>query len=226
MLAAAGRSDGRGRTTARRVKTRERLLNAAYRQFCAHGINGASIEAITDDADFSRGAFYSNFASKEELFLALIEREHEARLTDLRERFTDVIAPLGRTAGKPAPEQIEDVIADLLAMQPETRQWCLLNSEFRLLALRDQQVAARFLETKNAFQRQLADLVDTALGSVGLRLTVGSLQLTGMLVDHFESTMQDAILSGVADPEQTARENVMLVLPELMHSLTELREDS
>ncbi|GAB2737344.1 hypothetical protein GCM10027174_08020 [Salinifilum aidingensis] len=220
-----GTSAARTRETARRARTRERLLDAAYRQFCAHGINGTSIEAITDDADFTRGAFYSNFGSKEELFLALVEREHHARLQALREEFHEAIAPLRRAEGKPEPELIEEVIADLLASQPEARQWCLLNTEFRLLAMREPQVAARFLEVKHAFQQQLAELIDTAMASIGLRFSVGAEQLTQILLDQFEATMQDAVLSGADDPERTARATIMRTLPQLVHSLTELRDD-
>ncbi len=214
------------RETARRAKTRERLLDAAYRQFCAHGIHGTSIEAITDDADFTRGAFYSNFASKEELFLALTEREHQARLEGLRSQFTDVTALLGQAEGKPAPETIENAIADILASQPKGRQWCVLDAEFRLLAMRDPHVAGRYLQASQDFRRRLAELVDTAFATVGLRFVIDSLQLTGVLVDQFESAMQEAILSGAEDAEQAARDNVMRLLPQLVHSLTELSEDA
>ncbi|WP_232292673.1 TetR/AcrR family transcriptional regulator [Saccharopolyspora erythraea] len=221
---AAGKAPaGGGRETARRARTRERLLDAAYRQFCEHGINGTSIEAITDDAGFTRGAFYSNFASKEELFLALTERENRARLETLRDRFDEVVAPLGRVAGKPDPELIEGAIADILAVQPDNRQWCLLNSEFKLLAMREPQVAPRFLESVRTFQQELAAMVDTALASVGLRFSVDSGHLTRLLLDHFESAMQEAILAGAEDAERAVRDNVMRTLPSLVHSLTEVR---
>ncbi len=222
---ADGPNSARTRETARRARTRERLLDAAYRQFGAHGINGTSIEAITDDADFTRGAFYSNFDNKEELFLALIEREHHARLQALREEFREAIAPLRRAAGKPGPELIEEVLADLLASQPEARQWCLLNTEFRLLAMRESQVAARFLDVKHAFQQQLAELIDTAMASIGLRFSVETTHLTQILLDQFEAAMQDAVLAGADNPEQSARTALMRTLPQLVHSLTELRED-
>ena len=211
------------RETARRARTRERLLDAAYRQFCEHGINGTAIEAITDDAGFTRGAFYSNFASKEELFLALAERENRLVLENLRERFDEVVAPLGRTGGKPGPEMIEGAIADILAAQPENRQWCLLNSEFKLLAMRDPQVAPRFLENVRTFHRELAAMVDAALASVGLRFVVEAGDLTRLLVDHYESAMQEAILAGADDAERAVRDSVMRTLPSLVHSLTEVR---
>lgn len=220
---ATGASEGGVRATSRRAKTRERLMDAAYRQICEHGINGTSIEAIADDAGFTRGAFYSNFASKEELFLALVARENRLRLESLRDRFDAAVAALGSFGGKPDPELIEEVIADILAVQPENRQWCLLNSEFRLLAMRDQQVAPRFLETSRAFQRELASMVDAALSSVGLRFLIEPLHMTGLLINQFESAMEEAILSGAEDAERAARETVMQILPPLVHSLTELR---
>lgn len=220
---AAGAPEGGARETARRAKTRERLIDAAYRQFCEHGINGTSIEAICDDAGFTRGAFYSNFASKEELFFALADRENRMRLETLRERFDDAVAALGGTGGKPDPARIEGVIADILAVQPENRQWSLLNSEFRLLAMRDPQVAPRFLESSQAFQHELASIVNAALGSVGLRFLIDPLHLTRLLLDQFESAMQEAILSGAQDAEKAARDSIMQTLPPLIHSLTEVR---
>ncbi|GAA0504073.1 hypothetical protein GCM10011581_25580 [Saccharopolyspora subtropica] len=222
--AAAEAPSGGGRETARRARTRERLLDAAYRQFCQHGINGASIEAITDDAGFTRGAFYSNFDSKEELFLALIERENRTRLETLRERFGEAIAPLARVEGKPGPDVLEEVLADIIASQPMDQQWCLLHSEFLLLAMRNPQVAPRFLESARAFHQQLADLLDTALESVGLRFVVDTVDLTQMVVNQAEAAIQEAILSGAEDTDRAARDSIMRILPPLLHSLTELRD--
>ncbi|MFR9728818.1 TetR/AcrR family transcriptional regulator [Saccharopolyspora sp. MS10] len=208
------------RETARRAKTRERLMDAAYRQFCEHGINGTSIEAITDDAGFTRGAFYSNFSSKEELFFALTERENRVRLETLREHFARLIAPLGATGGKPDPHLIEGVIADVLSFQPDNRQWCLINSEFKLLALRDPEVAPRFLESSRRFLEELAAMIDVAVRSVGVRFVIDTVDLTRMLVDQFDSAMQEAILSGAEEADRAVRENVMRTLPLLVHSLT------
>ena len=56
-----------------REKTRQALLDAAARVFVERGFLGSSVEAISAEAGFSRGAFYSNFASKEELFAELLQ---------------------------------------------------------------------------------------------------------------------------------------------------------
>ncbi|MEU6131071.1 helix-turn-helix domain-containing protein [Saccharopolyspora sp. NPDC047091] len=220
LVAPEGHSDAPARETARRARTRERLLDAAYRQFSEHGINGASIEAIADDAGFTRGAFYSNFSSKEELFFELTERENRARLETLREHFAHLVAPLGESGGKPAPAHIEGIIADVMSFQPDIRQWCLVQSEFRLLALRDPEVAPRFLAAAHSFQRELATMIDTAVRAVGVRFRIDTLDLTRLLIDQFDSAMQETILAGDDDPDRSVREKVMRTLPLLVHSLT------
>src|SRR5258706_6443215 len=54
-----------------RLQTRERLLEAATLVFSRRGFDAASVEEIAEEAGYSKGAVYSNFASKEELFLTL-----------------------------------------------------------------------------------------------------------------------------------------------------------
>src|SRR6201992_1868899 len=63
----------RVRTRPTRDDTREKLFEAAARVFEQHGIGSASIETIAAAAGFSRGAFYSNFKSKDELIIAMLE---------------------------------------------------------------------------------------------------------------------------------------------------------
>jgi AcrR family transcriptional regulator len=58
-----------------RARTRERFLAAVGRVLAREGFQGASVEKITAEAGFSRGAFYSNFSSKEELFAELLQQQ-------------------------------------------------------------------------------------------------------------------------------------------------------
>jgi AcrR family transcriptional regulator len=55
------------------ARTREALLDAAGRVFVERGFQGASVEAIAAEAGYTRGAFYSNFRSKEDLFAELLQ---------------------------------------------------------------------------------------------------------------------------------------------------------
>jgi AcrR family transcriptional regulator len=57
----------------KQARTRAALLDAAARVFVERGFQGASVEVIAAEAGFTRGAFYSNFATKEELFAALLQ---------------------------------------------------------------------------------------------------------------------------------------------------------
>ena len=56
-----------------RAVTREKLLASAYEVMAREGYEGASIDRIAEEAGFSKGAFYSNFESKDEIFLELLE---------------------------------------------------------------------------------------------------------------------------------------------------------
>src|SRR6201986_1410179 len=75
----------RVRTRPTRDDTRDKLFEAAARVFEDQGIGGASIEAIAAAAGFTRGAFYSNFASKDELIIAMLENHVEQSIQRMHE---------------------------------------------------------------------------------------------------------------------------------------------
>ena len=57
----------------KQARTRAALLDAAARMFVERGFHGASVEVIAAEAGFTRGAFYSNFSTKEGLFAELLQ---------------------------------------------------------------------------------------------------------------------------------------------------------
>jgi AcrR family transcriptional regulator len=70
-----------GETLTRREKqqrTRKALLEAAAKLFCQRGLEGASVDEVAQAAGYTKGAFYANFKSKEELFLVMLD-EHFAQ---------------------------------------------------------------------------------------------------------------------------------------------------
>jgi AcrR family transcriptional regulator len=77
----------------KQAETRERLLEAAEDVFRRRGFAGSTVEEITETAGFSRGAFYSNFESREELFIELLHRRVYDEFTRMLES-----APRKRTA--------------------------------------------------------------------------------------------------------------------------------
>jgi AcrR family transcriptional regulator len=77
------------------ANTRARLLEAAGKVFARRGLHQASIDDVAEEAGFTKGAFYANFASKEDLFLAMLDQRFVERLEELERA----------TAGDEAPEE-------------------------------------------------------------------------------------------------------------------------
>src|ERR1700683_5291089 len=72
-----------------RARTRELVLESASAIFRRDGFHQASIDEIAEEAGFSRGAVYSSFANKDELFLALHDREAQRRVQLIAERLLE-----------------------------------------------------------------------------------------------------------------------------------------
>lgn len=70
----------------KQAETRRRLLDAAERVFLRRGLQASSVEEITAEAGFTRGAFYSNFASKDELFVELLHTRIYDRYAEMAEQ--------------------------------------------------------------------------------------------------------------------------------------------
>src|SRR5690349_22524319 len=100
----------------KREATREEIVNAASRVFADRGYHGASLDAIAEEAGFSRGAVYYNFADKEELFLELLDRRCAERARDLRAVFADNpeddVAATSRQAQLAARHALEAMTGD------------------------------------------------------------------------------------------------------------------
>jgi AcrR family transcriptional regulator len=81
----------------KKAATREALLEAATKVFARQGYVAASVDEVAWEAGMTKGAVYSNFASKDALFAAVIERYHDRRMLDLLDR-TDWSAPASEQA--------------------------------------------------------------------------------------------------------------------------------
>src|ERR1700742_2374654 len=66
-----------------REQTTQRLLDAAEKLIARKGLDAASVENIAAAAGYSRGAFYSNFKSKDDLFIELLRRDHQKSMREL-----------------------------------------------------------------------------------------------------------------------------------------------
>jgi AcrR family transcriptional regulator len=142
-----------------RAETRRELLDAAARVFAGQGFHGASVEAVSEEAGFSRGALYSNFKSKEDLFLALYEERIERRRRELRE--------VMQRAGGPAAGLVP-ASANVTQALGRDRDWFLLYFEFALHAARDAEFARRFERVREQGLAELAAGIAEGLQKAGL----------------------------------------------------------
>jgi len=65
--------------------TRSCLMKSAAKVFAARGLQNASIDEVAEDAGYTKGAFYANFKSKEELFLAMLDERFAERLQEIND---------------------------------------------------------------------------------------------------------------------------------------------
>lgn len=208
------------RLSPRRERTRERLLDAAFEKFAEHGIHGTSIEAVCEAAGFTRGAFYSNFESKEELFLALADREVRSRIANL-ESAAGHLPEHPVQDGRLSADALAPVIAAVMADSHDERRWHLMSAELELLALRDARVAARYAAQQEAFCAELATILERVLASAGLRFTVDRDVATRLLVGTYTSLARDAFLVASDDEDAARRTRESDLLPALASLLVE-----
>lgn len=151
-------------TRERRLEhTRNLLLDAAEELFARKGLLGAALEDIADAAGYTRGAIYSHFGAKEELFLAVIERQ--------RQRFLD-----GFTETVESFHRLSDIDLDELAnrwreMSRGTDR-AALGYEFTLFLLRNPEARERLAEQRLETVRSLGEFISKNVARLGATLTI------------------------------------------------------
>ena len=146
------------RTRPTRDETRDKLFEAAARVFEDHGIGGASIEAIAAAAGFSRGAFYSNFASKDELIIAMLEDHVEQSIR----RSLELLA---------RHKNLDDFLDALRSMDRSSQdplgRSALLHMEMILFVARAEKRRPELAKRLRARRKLIADIVETAAKDAG-----------------------------------------------------------
>lgn len=182
--------------SARRRATRERLLDAAIEIFAEEGLQGAAVEAICSRAGFTRGAFYSNFESKEQLFLALLKREFERRAAYLEAQATALEPALRERGPRLAPAEAADYIADFFAPECDATTWFALETEFLLLALRDPSIAPGHHRFMDDFYLGIAGAVERVVAAAGRRFVLPVEHAMPVLSGVYERALRAEALSG------------------------------
>jgi AcrR family transcriptional regulator len=195
----------------RRERTRERLFEAASEVFTRDGFQGASIEAICEAAGFTRGAFYSNFASKEELFLALTERQARQDVAAIEATVAGLDAGVVSSEGVDR-DAVRRVLTAVTCTQGTERSWFAINAEFELLAMRDPEVGARWTQQQQALRGELAAALSRVLAGIGARFAVEPRVAVDLLLGAWSDGARTAFVAGRAAPEPDALEALVSLL--------------
>ena len=143
----------------RRAETVERLLDAALETFAEIGFAAASVEDICRRGGFTRGAFYSSFRSKDELFAALFERETARNLARAEEQLAGL-----ENEDDPVTAAVERCLSTFRA----DRTWVLVHTEYSLYAARHPEAAAALRRHAEELHRRLTALIDSASARIGI----------------------------------------------------------
>jgi AcrR family transcriptional regulator len=196
----------RVRTRPTRDDTREKLFEAAARVFEEQGIGGASIEAIAAAAGFTRGAFYSNFDSKDELIIAMLEDHVEQsirRNLDLLDRhknlpdFIDALRTMDRSRQDP------------LGRSP------LLHMEMILFVARAEKRRPELAKRLRARRKLVSDIVETALKNSGKNPKVNP-TWTAAIVLALEDGFR---LHRLIDPDTTPPDSFLRAISDLQPAI-------
>jgi AcrR family transcriptional regulator len=196
----------RVRTRPTRDDTREKLFEAAARVFEEQGIGTASIEIIAAAAGFTRGAFYSNFKSKDELIIAMLEDHVEqsiSRIHDLLDRhkslddFIDALKTMDRTRQDP------------LGRSP------LLHMEMILFVARAEKRRPELTERLRARRKLVTEIIETTARNSG-RTTILNPTWAGAVVLALEDGFR---LHRLIDPETTSPDSFLRAIVDLQRAM-------
>jgi AcrR family transcriptional regulator len=140
-----------------RDATRARLIAAAEKVFTRFGFEASSVERIAEAAGFSRGAFYSNFQNKDELFIAVLNKRRLA-----------ISRALGEIVRRePNVAKRLRAVRDWYVHQEQQKQWIVLETEFTLRAVRNRAVKARLAELRRQELKTYSTLVAQHFSQIG-----------------------------------------------------------
>lgn len=191
--------------SAKRRRTRAALVAAAHEVFAEHGLGGTTIDQLTRAAGFTRGAFYSNFASKEELMLAVMEREQEQVTVAMAQGVEDAgVEDAGDEdhadeGGATTIEELTETLVEVLAIGSSNREWQLAVMEALPVSLRDPSLARRQLSIRAAAESLTRELVERGLERLERRASVELDLLVRLLLGLVDRLRTDVLLEDDLD---------------------------
>lgn len=176
----------------RKELTRTALLDAAEAIFAERGYNGVGLEDIAQAAGFTKGAIYSNFGSRQKLFLAVLERRNQ-RLLDAYAQLLEGDASHRASASDVARVWAEQELADQTSL--------ILSLEFRLAALRDESVRELLAEFERQTEQWIARFVSARLTDADAELAVPVEEFAAIIYAANQGIWQHAATCATPHPQ-------------------------
>jgi AcrR family transcriptional regulator len=176
--------------------TRSRLIQSAEKIFARDGFEAAKLEEIAADAGYTRGAFYANFESKEDLFFALLEQEISTRIATLEREMSKVRDPEAKLKA----------MREFFLEKTLDRRWCLLALEFKLFAVRHPDVRRRLATMHRRFVAPRVGMLDEVMRALGKKLPVSTVAVGVSLASVGNILMLENMLDPSFMPQGDARQ--------------------
>src|SRR5271166_6357299 len=135
--------------------TRARLVEAAEHLFIRKGFDDTSVEEISETAGYSRGAFYSNFDDKDQVFRAVIDRHRGGALEVLNDTFQQTSEREGRIVA----------VREWFSNQWRRKNFVVLQMEFSRRAMKDRSVRNHVSEL---WQQEIETIAATVCRCAGM----------------------------------------------------------
>jgi len=192
----------------RTQETRRVLLKAARRIFSRDGFEACRIEDIAADAGYTRGAFYANFETKEELFFALLQEETDRHASSIR----------AIVEGNDSVERRVSALRDYYVRCIANREWGMLTLEFKLFAARHPKLRPKLAAIHRRIRASMKlEVLHKLLG-----------------IDHADPEPRSAVLEGVMaglflehsyDPERLSERQAAKFLAHIFDSFVPSSSD-
>ena len=188
----------RSRQAQRTEITRRKLLAAAKRVFAQDGFEAARLEDIAAGAGYTRGAFYANFESKEDIFFALLEEWVRERIEAVTAALREHANPLDKLAA----------LRKHYAGIAKDRRLVLISLEFKLFALRHPEAHARLRDRHRRIRASWGELFSELMRALGRKLPVRNPAASTCL----GALAQGMLLEHLVDPKTLSDSDVRHVL--------------
>ena len=196
-------------------------MAAAATVFAERGVIGASVEEICEAAGFTRGAFYSNFADKDALVLALIEAGVQAQYTAAEHALADLV----ESSPELGPEAlVSRTLSRFDALGRPSREGVLVQQELLLHAARVPALREPYAAFVEACAARLSGLILDALAAAGLEFVLPFDAALDLLVAAHAHTQVQSLFPGPDGP--TTLHTMVLAITRSTRSSAEPTEPS